>query len=373
MRVCLDIQPAVTQTAGVGRYVRELAAHLPAFAAADQLTLFWFDFRRRGQPPPVTGARMRPHRWLPGRWVQQAWKRLDWPPFQWFAGRADVYHFPNFIIPPLRRGRAVVTIHDLSFIHFPDAAEPKNLAYLTARIGETVRRAEAIIADSAAIAAEIIEHFHIPSEKVIAIPLGIDARFAPPSADGITAVRARHNLDRPYLLMVGTIEPRKNIPFLIDVFERLKDFDGELILVGRPGWKTETIYARIACSPRAARIRQLTGVADDDLPALYAGAQVLVYPSLYEGFGFPPLEAMACGTPVVSSPHGSLREILGEAAAIVEEFDAELWAAHVRAAIHDTEWRRRAIEAGRACAARYRWEDTARRTWAVYRQVAGAA
>ncbi len=372
MRVCLDIQPAIAQRAGVGRYVQALAEHLPAFAGHDEVVLFWFDFRRRGRAPVVSGARMRPCRWLPGRAAQQAWKRLGVPPFDWLAGHADLYHFLNFIRPPLRRGRAVVTIHDLSFIRFPEAAEPKNLAYLRARIGETVRRADAILADSETIAAEIVEEFRAPAERVAAVPLGIDEHFAPPPTETLAAARSRFGLDRPYLLMVGTVEPRKNIPFLVEVFERLEEFDGELVLVGRPGWRTDAIYARIASSPRAARIRQITDADDADLPSLYAGASAFVFPSLYEGFGFTPLEAMACGAPVVSSPHGALREVLGEAAEIVEEFDADLWAAHVRAVLLDSARRAARIRAGRARAARFRWEDTARQTWEVYRRVAGA-
>ncbi len=370
MRVCLDIQPAIGQRAGIGRYTMALAEHLPAAAGDDELVLFWFDFRRRGLSFAAPGARLRPFRWMPGRLAQQTWKRLRGPPFDWFAGRADCYHFPNFIRPPLRRGRSVVTIHDLSFIRFPEAAEPKNLAYLNAHIGKTVRRADMIIADCATIASEIVAHFGVPAERVKAVPLGIEGHFAPPPPETIAETRARFGLDRPYLLNVGTIEPRKNIPFLVEVFERLEDFDGELILVGRPGWRTENIYARIACSSRAARIRQIPDVPDANLPAMYAGAAAFVFPSLYEGFGFPPLEAMACGAPVVSSPHGSLREVLGDAAEIVEEFDADLWAAHVRAVIVDPTRRAARIRAGRAQAARYRWENTARRTWAVYREVA---
>ncbi len=372
MKVCLDIQPAIAQRAGVGRYVKALAERLGRFAAGDELTLFHFDFRRRGLEFETPGARVRAVGWVPGRLVQQAWKRLGAPPYDWFAGRADLYHFPNFIRPPLARGRSVVTLHDLSFVRFPEAAEPKNLAYLTARIGDTVRRADAILADSETIAAEIVEHFRLSPDRVFPVVLGLEETLARPPEPAVDAVRRRLGLERPYLLHVGTLEPRKNIAFLVEVFERLADFDGDLALAGGLGWRTEPILERIARSPRAARIRRLGRVADGDLPALYAGASAFVFPSLYEGFGFPPLEAMACGTPVIASPRGSLREVLGDGAALVEDFDADAWAERLRAVLGDAVRRGALVAAGRARAARYRWDDTALRTWEVYRKAASA-
>ena len=372
MKVCLDIQPAVAQRAGVGRYVKALAERLGRFAAGDDLTLFHFDFRRRGIGFETPGARVRAVGWAPGRLVQQAWKRFGAPPYDWFAGRADLYHFPNFIRPPLARGRSVVTVHDLSFVRFPEAAEPKNLAYLRARMDDTIRRADAILTDSKTIAAEIVEHYRVASDRVFAVRLGVEETLARPPAPDIADALRRWGLERPYLLHVGTIEPRKNIGFLAEVFERLADFDGDLALAGGLGWRVGPILERLRRSPRAARIRQLGHVPDRDLPALYAGASVFVFPSLYEGFGFPPLEAMACETPVVSAPGGSLREVIGDGAELIEGYDAERWAARVRALLGDREQRAARIAAGRVCAARYRWDDTARRTWDIYRTVAAA-
>jgi glycosyltransferase involved in cell wall biosynthesis len=369
--VHVDIQPAIAQRAGVGRYTRSLVEHLGAFAGADALRLFYFDFRRRALPFAPAGALVRTVRWLPGRAAQGAWRLLAWPPYDRIAGRADLYHFPNFIRPPLSRGRSVVTIHDVSFLRFPGAAERRNLAYLRARIGDTVRRADAILADSEFVRAEIVELLRAPAAKVHAVPLGLPAGMAAPPPDAVAAVRARLGLGRPYLLHVGTFEPRKNLEFLAGVYERLGGFDGDLVLAGMRGWNCEPIFARLAASPRAARIRILDYVAEGDLPALYAGAEALVFPSLYEGFGFPPLEAMACGTPVVCSAGGSLPEVVGDAAEVVRGYDADEWAARVEALLGDAARRAERVARGRARAARFTWEETARRTWAVYRGAAG--
>ncbi len=372
MIVSLDIQPALAQRAGVGRYTRMLAAHLPAHAGGDAVRLFCFDFQRRGVPEGLPGgASLRTVRWVPGRLVQQAWKTAGWPPYEWFAGRAGVYHFPNFVRPPLRRGRSVVTLHDVSFLRFPEAAEPRNLRYLHARVPATVRRADAVITDSQAMARDIEELLGVPSERIFPIPLGLPADLRRPPPDEVGAFRRRVGLDRPYLLMVGTLEPRKNHAFLVEVFERLADFGGLLVLAGMRGWKVEPILDRIRRSPRAGRIRHLDYVADEDLPALYAGAELVVFPSLYEGFGFPPLEAMACGTPVVCSAGGALREVAGAAAEVIDTYDADRWAECVRGLLGDAGARARLVERGRAHAAGFTWDETARRTWDVYRAVAG--
>ena len=317
----------------------------------------------------MPGAGQRAVHWCPGRLARAAWKTFGWPPFERFAGKADLYHFPNFVLPPLGAGRSVVTIHDLSFLRFPDFAEKRNLAYLSARIPDTVRRADAILTDSLFSAGEICERLNADPERVFAVHLGIDERFAPPPAGKIQAVRRELGLDRPYLLTVGTLEPRKNVPFLVDVFENLPDFDGDLVVAGRRGWKDGPILERLHESSRAGRIRVLEDVDDGQLPALYAGASLFVLASFYEGFGFPPLEAMACGTPVLSSAGGSLPEVLGNAAIVLNSFDADLWSGEARRILSDTALRTSLVERGRARAAAYNWERTAAETWAVYRKV----
>ncbi len=369
MRICIDIQAAVSQRAGVGRYTKSLVEHLGEFTGQDQVELFFFDFLRAGLPFNAPNTRPHPVRWVPGRLVQQAWKRFHAPPFHWLAGRADLYHFPNFTIPPLPVGRRVVTIHDMSFVRHPEFAETRNLDYLNAVIDDTVRRADAILTVSRFSADEIRSLLKVSPDRVFPIHLGVDAGLAAPPPARIAAAHRRLGLDRPYLLTVGTLEPRKNLPFLIDVFEHLRGWDGDLVIAGMPGWKCEPILDRIRNSPAAARIRYLEYVAEDDLPALYAGAWLFVVTSFYEGFGLPPLEAMACGTPVVSSAGGSLPEVLGSAAVIVTGFDRDAWTGAIEALLADSERRRALSSAGLRQAATFAWRDTARRTFDVYRQV----
>lgn len=369
--VCMDIQAGVAQRAGVGRYVQKLVEQLGKFATPDDaLRLFFFDFQRQGLPLNASGAEQRACRWLPGRYVQAAWKRLHFPPFNWLAGAADVYHFPNFIIPPLTRGKAVVTIHDVSFLRFPAAAEPRNLAYLTAKIRDTVARADAIITDSTFSGREIQELLGVPAGKIHPILLGLPSDLRRPDAAAIAATRQQLGLERPYLLSLGTLEPRKNYPFLIEVFEQLQGFDGDLVIAGMKGWKCEPILARIQTSPQAARIRYLEYVPEKQLAALYAGAELFVFPSLYEGFGFTPLEAMACGTPALISTNGSLPEVCGGGAELVSELNVDLWCEHLQRLLDAATRRAELVARGQQHIRQFTWEDTARKTWAVYRQVA---
>ena len=370
MKICVDIQAAVTQRAGVGRYTQALVTHLGPLAAGDQLSLFYFDFQRQGLSFAVPGARLRAVRWCPGRWAQAAWRTVRWPPFDWFAGQANLYHFPNFTIPPLGRGRKLVTIHDLSFLRFPQFAERRNLQYLSATIRRTVAAADAVLTVSRFSAAEIHDLLHVDASRIFPIYNGVAEHLRPADRGAVAALRRQYGLERPYLLTVSTLEPRKNIPFLLDVFERLAAFDGDLVITGMRGWQYEPILARLRASPLADRIRYLDYVPEEDMPRLYSGAELFLSASHYEGFGMPPVEAMACGTPVVSSTGGALPEVLGEAAVLIAGFEVERWAQAVTALLGDAERRRALAAAGRRQAAPYTWEEAARQTWAVYRQVA---
>lgn len=368
MKICLDIQAAVAQGAGVGRYVRLLAEHLNKSAEADSLTFFYFDFMRRGLSSPL--ARTRAVRWCPGRIAQLCWKRLGWPPFNWFAGKADLYHFPNFIIPPFGKGKCVVSVHDASFLRYPEFTEGDNLTYLRAAIKNTVKRADAIITISHFSAAELVCFFPEAREKIHVIYPGIVEHMTPCSPQAGDKIRQAEGLRRPYVLFVGTLEPRKNIEFLIKVFENMKEFKGELVVVGRRGWKYASIIDRMRFSPRADEIRLLEDVNDGELSAIYAGAELFLFPSLYEGFGFPPLEAFACGLPVISSNGSSLKEVLGEGALLLEEYDAARWARDAMFLINDHNARQSLIAKGRRQVSKYTWAGTARQTMALYRRVA---
>ncbi len=370
VNLCVDIQSAVVQRAGVGRYTKCLVEAFGQLTEpGDQLRLFFFDFKRQGPPFPVSGATFKRLTWCPGRLVQRAWKTAHFPPFDWLAGAADVFLFPNFVVPPLVKGKAVVTIHDASFLNLPETTERKNLNYLKAQMPYTVKRADLILTVSQASADDICAHLDVAPEKVRAVHLGLTENMRRPEPDTIARMRKQYDLERPYLLFVGTLEPRKNIPFLIEVFEQLTAFDGDLVIAGMKGWSYEPILARMQQSPQRERIRYLEYVDEQWLPALYAGADCFLFPSLYEGFGFPPLEAMKCGTPVVASCGGSLPEVLGAAADLIPEFDSEAWVTATTRLLTDQKHREQYQTAGLRHAATFSWAETARKTWTLIQQV----
>lgn len=368
---CLDYQPGVAQGAGIGRYTRELAKNLPALLDGDErLRLFFCDFHRRTSDNPVPGTDARACRWIPGAVLQKAWHWLGAPAFDRFSGPADLFHFTNFCTRPVRAGRSVVSVHDMSFERFPQFAEEKNLRYLHRGVARSVERADAIITISEFSKREIEELLPAARGKVHVTYLGIDPDFAPAPDARVRAVREKLGLSRPFLLSVGTIEPRKNLEFLVDAWEKLAPEGIDLVLAGAPGWRCEPIFARFESSPFRDRLHYVRRVPDGTLADLYSAAALYVTPSHYEGFGFPPLEAMACGTPVLSSDGGSLPEVLGDAATVLHGFDADAWAHEARRLLSlGEEARADLVRRGREQAARFRWADTVRSTLAVYREV----
>jgi len=371
MRICLQLQAAINQRAGVGRYVHTLVPELSALKGDDELAGFYFDFRRRGSPFPPGMLEELPYRTIPGAVVQQSWKRLRMPPYTSFMPPADVHHFPNFIIPPLPAGpKAVVNIHDCCFLKCPETMEPKNRSYLRSRMKATIKRADRILTISETMREEILEAFNLPEDRVTATLLGAPPAMADLPEGGEEKRISALGVDGPFLLHVGTLEPRKNHRFLVKVMERLKWFDGKLVLCGMKGWQVEPILEAIEQSPCADRIVHLDYVSDEDLVALYRRAEALVFPSLYEGFGLPPIEAMRQGCPVISSDGGSLPEVVGEAGIVLPTDDAERWAIEIERLLGNPDARAKLLNSGHARAAFFSWKKCAEETWQVYREVA---
>lgn len=374
MRVAIDLQPACRERSGVGQYAWYLAKHLPAAAPGDEFV--GLAFGRAGRcidelrAPNLLVAH---RRLIPARGVSLLWKTLDWPPADLFTGPVDLVHFPSFIARPLRAAGAVVTVHDLAHARMPECAEPKNVAFLNAHLPRTLGRARMVLTDSEFTARELAELFGYPRERTRVTHLGVDACFSPRSEAEKEAARRRHGLPPDFILCVGTIEPRKNVGALLEAYRLLREGGGAtppLVLVGGDGWREEAdrIGRLIATPPFAGAVRRLAYLGHDELPAVYSAARLFVFPALYEGFGLPPLEAMACGTPVVCSDAASLPEVVGDAALLVRPRDAQGIAAAMRRLLDDGRLRGELAERGLERAKRFTWAETARKTVAAYRE-----
>ncbi|HWF15950.1 MAG TPA: glycosyltransferase family 1 protein [Acidimicrobiales bacterium] len=335
---------------------------------------FAVSWRRRsllqGQLPAGVGSRQRA---MPARPLQALWARSDHPPVEWFIGRADVVHGTNFVVPPMRRATAVVSVHDLTPLHHPELCNAATLAY-PGLIRRALARGAWVHADSGFVAGEVIEAFGADPARVRVVNPGVPA--LPDLSDAETADAVRRLLPAgtgPYCLAVGTAEPRKDLPGLVRAFGDVatQHPDVSLVLAGPPGWGEEALEAAIAASPARARIVRTGWVEDADLAALLRRATVLAFPSLYEGFGFPPLQAMEAQVPVVATRAGSLPEVLGDGARLVDTGDRDGLAAALDECLADEAVRRGLVAAGTAWVARFSWDSCGEGLESLYRDAAG--
>lgn len=311
--------------------------------------------------PPQAELRPIPFRrlWTHVRLSVELWQRP-----------VDVLFVPAHVVPLFGRGPVVVTIHDLGYRYEPEAHPWRSRLYLEWSTRWSVRRAARVIAISGATRDDLCRFYGVPEGKVRVIPHGVDPQFAPQPPEAQRKIRERYGLHAPFVLYLGTIQPRKNLVRLVRAFERLADCmpDLELALGGKRGWLAEPIEQAIASSRHRERIHLLGYVPEEDLPALYSAAAVFTLPSLYEGFGLPALEAMACGVPVVASNRGALPEIAGPAL-LVDPLDVDALAEGLRQALQP-DARQRLIAAGLEHARRFRWEVAGRATLEVLEEAA---
>jgi len=285
-----------------------------------------------------------------------------------------IYHEPNIILKA-HPGPSVATIHDLSFVHHPHMHPPARVAWLTQQLPKTLARADFLITDSETVRQELIEDFAVAPDRVRSVYLGADARFKPHTAEQSASVLQRHGLHHGgYVLFVGTLEPRKGVDLLIDAWCSMPEplrRDMPLVLAGAPGWHGEELNARIASLGVTHGLRHLKFVPAADLPALYAGAGLFCYPSLYEGFGLPVLEAMSSGVPVLCSADTCMAEFSTGSTALFERGSREHLAERLQALLIDPGQRQALAANGLKRAADFSWQRCAEQTAEIYRLVAG--
>lgn len=380
MRIGFDITAALTQGGGIGRYTREI---IHALIAEDRTNHYHLFSARPPAALPVpdalpTAENVHHHPApLSERWLYRLWYRFRLPlPVQLFTGAIDLYHSPDFVLPPVAgRVPTILTVHDLSFIHFPEAYPPPLVRYLNQVVPWSIARATHVLADSVATYNDLLHIWNIPEQKMSVLYSGVHPRFRFVADEAARAiVLAKYGLTHtPYILAVGTIQPRKNYPLLVRAFLRIAHtIPHKLVIVGGKGWLYEGLLTDVEQSDRE-RIHFPGFVSDADLPLLYSAADLFVFPSLYEGFGLPLLEAMACGVPVISSNRSSLPEVVdpaGKAAVLLPPDDESAWSENMKSLLFDQQRREEMITAGFRRAAEFSWQTAARKLLRLYHTLA---
>lgn len=379
MKLVLSVDPVRFPLTGIGRYTYELAQRLQGHPEIGDLRFFSGSRFLPALPVPSdqsdsahglkrmvqkSALAIEAYRLLMPLLRRRALKDLD----------DYLYHGPNFFIPPFA-GHSVATFHDLSPFTWTQCHAPQRIRYWQKEMGKALDRADALITDSEFTRRELAEYFTWPLECIHAVPLASSPEFHPRSQDDLRETLMRYRLVAGgYSLFVGTIEPRKNIETLLDAYSRLPlrmRQSWPLVLTGYQGWRNEAIHARMKQAQAQGWARYLGFVPAEHLPLLFAGARLFAFPSLYEGFGLPVLEAMASGVPVICSSSSSLPEVAGNAALMFEALDIDALTSHLQQGLLDDAWRVKACKAGLLQAARFSWDLSATRTVQVYRSVLG--
>jgi alpha-1,3-rhamnosyl/mannosyltransferase len=375
LRVAFNATPLLSPLTGIGNYIVELGAALAATGEVDAYS--FYRYRWRHEPPcpppeqfPLTAAvvqRIKP--WLPFRGTLRVVAQQMGFSRGLREHRIDLYHEPNYV--PLRYDvPVVITIHDLSWLHYPETHPVDRVRWLMRGMPRAIDRARAIIVDSHFVRAEVIKEFGVAPERVHTAHLGVSKIYRQRSAEETVSTLQPLGLRHGnYLLTVGTIEPRKNVGHVLEAFAQIPAAIRErfpLVIAGARGWRATEIVGRLRRLADLGQIRFLGHVGDDALPHLYAGAASFVFPSLYEGFGLPPLEAMASGVPVLASNRASLPEVMGDAGRMLEPDDVNDTAERIRAMLDDPVARAAMAQRGIARAAEFTWGACAAATRRVY-------
>jgi glycosyltransferase involved in cell wall biosynthesis len=373
MRIGIDVSPLTKARTGVGEYTRALLRHL--LRRGGDCTFHGFSSGwGEMDADSLMGLSRHCHIPLPTRVLYKGWEFIGAPKVDRLLGGLDVFHATNYYLPPVASAKRIATFYDLAFLRVPELCSPKIVGPFSRNVARFAREADAILVCSECTKQDVVELLDVAPSKVTVAYGAVEEGFTPVAREEASqALKHRYGIDSPFVLFVSTIEPRKNIPGLIAAFAHVAhDFPHKLLLVGGAGWNSEGLDALISQHGLTDRVLRLGYVADrSDLPLFYSAADVFVFPSFYEGFGLPVLEAMACGCPVVTSNRTSLPEVGGAAAAYADPDHEDTFAEVLLHVLSDAGSRETMRALGLEQAKRFSWEKTTDVTLDLYRRLGG--
>lgn len=348
--------------AGIHQYIAQVLRHLPWEEGEPTYVVFTQQKNLFEDMPAITAVSSRLS--TTNRLLRIFWEQVVWP-WQLRQHNISLLHSMAFVTPLLSTCPAVITVYDLSFLHFPERFPILQRLYLSSQTRRSCRRARRIITISESSRQDVHRFFGVPLSQIDVVVPGVDPVYQPLPADQVAAFRHKHHLDR-FVLHVGTLQPRKNIPVLIEAMAQLADPELKLVLVGGKGWLYDDIFRQVQALGLAERVIFTGYVPDDELPLWYNAAELLVFPSVYEGFGLPVVEAMACGTPVIAANCSSIPEAVGEAGLLFAPDDVETLVKQMTAVLTDTDLQNKLRQQGLNHARAFSWARAGRETAAVY-------
>lgn len=382
MRVAIEIQPVLDKhLTGVGWYTDNFVRRFKDFALPEEmyylLGMDFYDKAHKYKDCLSTNVHLRTNGIMHYGIYRRIWK---WVPFldygRFFKTHADIFHFFNFVAPPRVRGKVIITIYDMVYKVFPETMEKANYKKLDENLKRSCDAASAIVTISQNSKDEIIEYMGVEENRIHIIPPGVDTARYHPYINSVVlqSVMEKYHLPEKYFLYLGTIEPRKNVESIIKafrIFNEKKGHEHYLVIAGKKGWMYDEIFKLVEEYGLQDAVIFPGYVDEEDKPMVYAGATAFIFPSLYEGFGMPPLEAMACGVPVISSNSSSLPEVVGDAGVLTQPMDVESISLAMERLTEDYEYHNKLVEKGLKQASTFSWEASVEKLLNLYRYIGG--
>lgn len=371
MKVALELQPCCGNRSGIGQYTYELAKRLHDQGNLEFCGNLFNFLSRNNNAEALAGIHMpiQTSTLFPYGIYRRIWNVFPMPYGSLFQSKADLNVFFNYIVPPRIEGKVITTIHDMTYLRFPETMERRNLKRLKNGIQHSVKRSNRILTDSEFSKREIVELLSVPEHKVSVV---LCAPSLTSDVASLADLKQKYKITHPYVLYVGTIEPRKNLSRLVNAFAQLKERENlshQLVLAGGKGWENEDIYQMVDKMFHNGEVLFTGYVTNAEKNALYQNAELFVFPSLYEGFGIPPLEAMTFGCPVVSSNAASLPEVVGDAAELVNPMNTESIAKGMWKVLSNNLYRAELVRKGYKQAKKFNWDDSAKKLVQICREV----